>query len=177
MANPLTDLLNFLLGLYANPIIFLTLSFFFAIAVAIILPVPIELALLPPLVEQRWGYLSLIAIALAAGKTVGALMIFFLGLNVEAPIRSWSNRWRFAALFVEKAELFVRKTRYTGLYVLLSIPLMSDTIPLYLYSLFNQEGQALRRDMFLIANFLAALNRTALLVLLYFVGANVFQLL
>ncbi|MGQ0797379.1 MAG: hypothetical protein ACT4OI_05915 [Methanobacteriota archaeon] len=174
MADPLGDLLNVLLGLYNDPLIFLPIAFLFAVAVAIVLPIPIELALLRALIDQRWGYLSAIALALAAGKTVGAWLIFILGVNLEGKIRAWSARWRFAALVVRKAEAFVRKTKYTGLYILLSIPLMSDTIPLYIYSLFNEEGQALRRDMYLIANFLAALNRTALLVVLFFIGLNLF---
>lgn len=172
MADPLTDLLGFLQNAYNTPALFLSLVFLYAIAVAIVLPIPIELVLLPPLLENRWGYLATIAIVLAIGKTAGAWLIFLLGLNLEGKIRGWSQRFRIANLVVAKAEAFVRKTKYTGLYILLSIPLMSDTIPLYIYSLFNEEGQALRRDMYLIANFLAALNRTALLVVLYFVGVN-----
>ena len=169
MADPLQQALDFLLGLYNEPFVFLPIAFLFAIAVAVVLPVPIEFALLGALIDQRWGYLSAIALALAAGKTVGAWLIFILGLNLEGKIRVWSERWRFAALVVRKAEAFVRKTKYTGIYILLSIPLMPDTIPLYIYSLFNEEGQALRRDMFLVANFLAALNRTAILVVIFFV--------
>jgi hypothetical protein len=68
---------------------------------------------------------------------------------------------------VKWCERFVRKTNYIGLYVLLSIPLMSDTIPLYLYSLFNEEGRALNRTAFLVANFLAAWTRAGALVLIY----------
>ncbi len=174
MGDPLQDLLNFLDGTYNTPPAYLFLSFVYAIAVAIVLPIPIEIILLPPLLQQRWAYLSAIAVVLAAGKTVGAWLIFLLGLNVEGTIRAWSNRFRLADLFVRKAEAFVRRTGYTGLYVLLSVPLMSDTIPLYLYSLFNKEGKTLRRDMFLIANFLAALNRTALLIVLFIIGLNLF---
>lgn len=174
MADPLQQALDFLLGLYDNPFVFLPIAFLFAVSVAVVLPIPIELALLGALIDQDWGYLSAIALALAVGKTVGAWLIFILGINLEGKIRLWSERWRFADLVVRWAEAFVRKTKYTGLYILLSIPLMSDTIPLYVYSLFNEEGQALRRDMYLIANFLAALNRTAFLVVLFFVGVNLF---
>jgi len=54
---------------------------------------------------------------------------------------------------------------------------MSDTIPIYLYSLFNEEGKALSLRMYLIANFLAALNRVAILVVLFVVvGVNLFNL-
>ena len=51
---------------------------------------------------------------------------------------------------------------------------MSDTIPIYVYSLFNAEGKALERNMFLIANFLAALNRVAILGVAFAIGANLF---
>lgn len=172
MADIWTDFIEFLLAAYANPYVFLPLVFLYAIAIAVILPIPIELALVAPIVGQQWGYLLSIALALAAGKTAGAWLIFYLGVRVESPIRWWSERWRFAKWFVEKAELFVQKTGYPGLYVLLSIPLMSDTIPIYIYSLFNKEGKTLARNMFLVVNFLAALNRVAILTMFYKIGVD-----
>lgn len=172
MADPLSPLVDILRAAYETPGVYLALVFLYAIAVAVVLPIPIEFALVAPILTNRWDFVIGIAFALAAGKTVGAWLIFLLGLNVEGTIRGWSRRWRFAEWFVEKAEAFVRKTGYAGLYILLSIPLMSDTIPLYIYSLFNAEGRALNRNMFLIANFLAALNRVALLVLLFFLSVD-----
>ena len=172
LAGPIDDLLGFLQSAYDAPAVYLGLVLVYAIAVAIVLPIPIELALLKPLLDGRWGYIAGITLALAAGKTIGAWLVFLLGINVEGPIRAWSARFRLAKWFVEKAEAFVRRTGYAGLYILLSIPLMSDTIPLYVYSLFNEEGKALDQNMFLIANFLAALNRVAILVLLFVVGLN-----
>lgn len=174
MADALTPFIDFLTTLYNNPIAYMVVVFFYAVAVAIILPIPIEVALLLPLAFNQWDYITGITLALAAGKTVGAWLIFVLGLRVEGPIRAWSTRWRFAAWFVQKAEKFVAKTGMAGLYVLLSIPLMSDTIPIYLYSFFNPEGQAFERNMFLISNFLAALNRVAILVVLFLIGISLF---
>ena len=174
MADALTLLIDFLTTLYTNPLAYMVVVFFYAVAVAIILPIPIEVALLLPLAFNQWDYITGITLALATGKTVGAWLIFVLGLRVEGPIRAWSTRWRFAAWFVQKAEKFVAKTGMAGLYVLLSIPLMSDTIPIYLYSFFNPEGQAFERNMFLISNFLAALNRVAILVVLFLIGISLF---
>src|SRR5438876_905920 len=74
------------------------------------------------------------------------------------------------------AAVFRAPAGYAGLYLLLSIPLMSDTIPIYVYSLFNQEGKALERNMFLIANFLAALNRVAILGAIWFVAREFFPI-
>jgi len=177
VADFLTELLQFLQNAYNTPSIFLPLVVLYAIAIAVVLPIPIELTLLLPIINQQWAYLGGIALALAVGKMVGAWLVFLLGVNVEKYIRRWSARWRVADWFVKKADLFVQRTGYLGLYVLLSIPLMSDTIPIYLYSLFNVEGKALQRNMFLVANFLAALNRVAILVVLYFVGLNLFSML
>ena len=172
----MVDLLQVLNDTYNTPWLYMVLAFGYAVLVAIVLPIPIEIALLPPLIDQRWGYLTGTALAIAAGKTFGAFLIFVFGLNVEGSVRRWSGRWRFAAWFVNKAEKFVQKTGYTGLYLLLSIPLMSDTIPIYVYSVFNQEGKALERNMFLIANFLAALNRVAILGAAFYIGVNWFRL-
>ncbi len=175
MADLWTDFINLLLGAYANPAIFLPLVFLYAIAIAVVLPIPIELSLVAPILDEQWGYLVGIALALAAGKTVGAWLIFVLGVKVEDSIRWWSEKWRFAKWFVDKADLFVQKTGYLGLYFLLSIPLMSDTIPIYLYSLFNKEGKTLERNLFLAANFFAALNRVAILAGLFVVGVDLIR--
>ena len=168
------DLLGVLTEAYNTPWLYMLIAFVYAILVAVILPIPIEIALLPPLLEDRWGYLAGTALAIAAGKTIGAWLIFWFGLNLEGSVRKWSDRWRLARWFVAKAEVFVGKTGYTGIYLLLSVPLMSDTIPIYIYSLFNADGKALERNMFLIANFLAALNRVAILGVAFAIGANLF---
>ena len=162
---------------YENPAVYLSITFGFSVLVAIILPVPIELVLLLPIVAQQWGYLGIIVFFMAAGKTVGAWAIFYLGLRVEGGIRRWADRYRWIDRFVSWAEKFVRRTNYLGLYVLLSIPLMSDTIPLYLYSLFNREGKTLGRRAFLVSNFLAAWTRAGFLVLIYVVIGQAAQFL
>ena len=175
MADIWTDFINFLLNGYGNPYVFLPLVFGYAVLIALILPIPIELSLVAPILNQQWGYLVAIALALAAGKTFGAWLIFVLGVRVENTIRWWSEKWRFAKWFVDKADLFVQKTGYLGLYFLLSIPLMSDTIPIYLYSLFNKEGKSLERNLFLGANFFAAINRVAILAGLFLIGVDLLR--
>jgi membrane protein YqaA with SNARE-associated domain len=164
--TPFIDLLN---TVYSIPLLYGVLVFFYAILVAIVLPIPIEFALFPPILAQSWLYLAGVAIALASGKTVGAALVFRLGIRIEDKIQKWSDRWRLARWFVAKAQRFVAKTQIPGLYLILSVPLLPDTITIYLYSLFNPEGRVLERNMFLIANFLAALNRTAFVVIAYLV--------
>ncbi len=167
------DVVSILTATYNTPAAYLPLTFAFSILVAIVLPIPIEIVLLPAILGQQWGYLGVIVLAMASGKTVGAWLIFFLGLRVEDNIRRWSDRYKIAGRLVRWCDRFVRKTNYVGLYVLLSIPLMSDTIPIYLYSLFNEEGRAIDRRAFLVSNFLAAWTRAGFLVLVY-LGFRVF---
>ncbi len=166
----MVDLVQILLDSYNTPWIYMLLAFGYAILAAIVLPIPIEIALIKPLSDQNFGFLLGTGLAIAAGKTLGAWLIFILGLNIEGSIKKWSARWRVAAWVVAKAEKLVKKTGYSGLYLLLSIPGMSDTIPIYVYSVFNAEGKALERNMFLLANFLAALNRVAILGAIWFVA-------
>ncbi len=114
---------------------------------------------------------------LAFGYAILAAIVLPIPIEIaliEGSIKKWSARWRVAAWIVAKAEKLVQKTGYAGLYLLLSIPLMSDTIPIYVYSVFNAEGKALERNMFLLANFLAALNRVALLGAIWFVAKAFF---
>jgi len=161
------DFVSLINATYNSPPAYLTITFVFSILVAVVLPIPIELVLIGPILGQQWEYLGAVVFTMAAGKTVGAWLIFFLGVRVEDNIRRWSERYKTADRVVKWCERFVRRTNYVGLYVLLSIPLMSDTIPLYLYSLFNEEGHAVDRRAFLVSNFLAAWTRAGFLVLIY----------
>jgi hypothetical protein len=99
------------------------------------------------------------ALILGLGKATGAFLIFYLGIKVEGPIRRWSRKWEWFKKFVDLMDRFVCKTRYIGLYILLSIPLMTDTVPIYLFSIFNKEGQALKPKWFTLTNFLAGVTR------------------
>src|SRR5438046_6078357 len=59
-------------------------------------------------------------------------------------------------------EWFVRKTGWVGLTVLLAIPFMSDTAVNYFYSLLNEEGHAVGRWHFVLANLIGGIARTYL---------------
>ena len=167
----MVDFVTFLQESFSNPVVYLLATFGYSILVAIALPIPVELALLPPLLDRRFGLFAEAALAVAAGKTVGAWLIFRLGLRVENTIRFWSDRSPWARRIVAALGTFVEKTGYIGLYVLLSIPFMSDTVPVYLYSLFNKEGKWLSERTYLLSNFLAAINRSAIWVLIFLVSA------
>ncbi len=167
---PMVDPIGLLTFAYDDPLLYFVLTFVFGLAVAVILPIPLELALLPPLLGHRWGYLPGIALATAAGKTMGAWMVFLLGMDLEHCIRAWSRRLPLADWFVRKTDAFIRRTGCVGLYAILSVPLMAYKIPLYLYAIFNEGGKALERRMFVVSNFLAAINRVAIFALLFLIG-------
>ncbi len=120
------------------------------------LPFPVELALFirPPDLP-----IYFVATVLGLGKMVGAGAIFLIGLRVEDNIRYYAARYRWAGRAVGYITRFVRTTRWMGLLILLSIPFFPDTVPVYLYSLFNKQGQLIQFHVFLIVNFVAGIVR------------------
>jgi hypothetical protein len=70
-------------------------------------------------------------------------------------------RHRFFRGFLNLMRRFVARTRYVGLYIILSIPLMVDTVPVYLFALFNQKG-VMKLRYFAATNFFAGITRAAL---------------
>jgi hypothetical protein len=63
------------------------------------------------------------------------------------------------------------------MYVIMSIPGMVDTIPLYLFSILNEEGTLMRLRDFALANFLAGINRAFLIfAILELLGIRLFSL-
>lgn len=161
------DLMRILQDFITNPVVYLSLLFIYSFLVAIILPIPIELALLWPLANGDMVFYGVVTIVMALGKTIGAWGVFFIGLKLEEPIRDWSKRFKIVETIVDWLTIFVRKTKYIGIFILLSIPLMTDTIPLYLYSLFNEEGKVLNMKLFGLVNFSAAIVRSIILLLLW----------
>lgn len=145
---------TFLESVANSPIEYSFVLFVYAVLTAVILPFPVEIGLL---FAPSLGIIEK-SVIVALGKAIGALLIFFLGLKVEKTIRLWSEHVRFAAWFVKQMERFVAKTQYLGLYVLLSTPIMPDTISIYLFSLFNRD-EVMKPGYFIMVNFLAAINR------------------
>ncbi|MCK5292217.1 MAG: hypothetical protein KAR39_09420 [Thermoplasmata archaeon] len=161
------DLIALLSDATANPFLFFPLLFTYSVLVAIILPFPIELALI--FVENP-TYMVVTAIVIGLGKMVGAWAIFFLGLKVEDNIRRWSAKYKIVDKIVKFSIWFVDKTGYVGLFILLSIPFMTDTVPIYIYALFNEEGKLMKRNYFLLTNFAAGIVRGLIFILLWNAG-------
>jgi membrane protein YqaA with SNARE-associated domain len=164
---------SFLLDAIRNPAVFLPLLFAFSVATALILPLPIEIALLPFITDPpMYGVAVLV---MGSGKAAGSWLVFILGLEVENTIRNWSRRFRFVRVFVGLCTRFVARTQYLGLFALLATPFMSDTVPLYAYSVFNHQGSLLEMRYFVFTNFLAGVDRGIILfVILLALGINLF---
>ena len=161
----MADVAELLAAAFTNPIVYFLVIFGFAILVAIILPIPIEIAFILPLQQCSLGLFTATLLAVSLGKGVGSWLVFFLGIKVEGAMKRWAARSKWFARLMAGLEKFVRLTGALGLYALLSIPFMSDTAVLYFYALFNEEGKAIDQRIFILSNFLAGVNRVALVYL------------
>jgi len=166
------DFMSVLTGVADDPVLYSVVFFGYAVLAAIILPIPVEFGLiLSP--HTPWYVL---AIVLGAGKAVGSVLVFKIGMEIEGPVRRWSKRMKWFGKFIELCERFVARYGYYALYVLLSIPFMSDTAILYIFSITNKDGEAMQMKWFVVVNFLAGVTRAIFLVtLLYIFNINLFN--
>lgn len=163
MADLIGGFVDFLRENQADPATYLLILFIYVAFAAVALPIPIEAVLLfnpdlSPFVK---------AVVLGAGKAVGGAAVFYIGAGVEHVILRM-RRWRWFDWLVEKSERFVQRFGYYAMFVILAIPGMIDTIPLYLFSIFNREGQLMTLRGFLLVNFLAGVARA--LIFLFIVA-------
>lgn len=144
----------YLLSLYA-----------YAIAAAVVLPIPVEFLLLPyPEIDSLAK-----ALVLGLGKGTGAIAVFYIGRGVNRWLERWMERHPYWRRILKAMEWFVRETGWIGLMILLAIPLMSDTAVNYFYSLLNEQGKAVSRWQFVVANVVGGVARA--LVFLWIVRA------
>ncbi len=134
---------------------YLVTLFLYAIGAAVALPLPVELLLFPhseinPLVK---------ALVLGLGKGTGAVAVFYVGKGVNRWLEGWMGRHPLWRKILKGMEWFVRKTGWIGLMVLLAIPFMSDTAVNYFYALLNEQGQAVSRWQFILANVAGGVTR------------------
>ncbi len=162
MANILDQLMDYLMANQADPATYLFILFLFCIAAAIILPIPIEIALI-------WNpglFFPVKALVMGLGKGTGAVAVFLIGAKVEHVVKRFS-RWGWFNWLLVKSEAFVRRFGIFAMYIIMSIPGMIDTIPLYLFSIFNQEGTLMSLRDFALANLLAGINRAFLIFAIF----------
>ncbi len=154
--------ISFLDGLSHDPVLYSIVFFFYAVAATVFLPIPVEAGLF----FSPDTSIIIKGLVLGAGKAVGSIIVFTLGDKVNNGLMSVMSRSAFTRKFMELMQRFVAKTRYYGLYAILSVPLMVDTVPLYLFSLFNQRG-LMRLRYFVLTNFLAGVTRATLVYLIF----------
>ncbi len=164
-------MMSFLVQTSSDPILYSFVLFIYAILAAVILPIPVEVGLLlSPNTPFLW-----LAFVLGLGKMVGSILVFYFGLGVGDKIKIWSGRWNWFRWLVTKSEWIVDKLHYVGLYLILSLPLMSDTIPLYIFSMLNENG-IFKVKWFALVNLCAGFTRaTVLFALLSLFGINLFH--
>jgi hypothetical protein len=189
MVGILDQLLDFLNANQTDPLTYLLLFFLFSVAAAVFLPIPIEIGLI-------WNpgmFFPLKAIDLGLGKSVGAAAVFYIPTGVRRlvhhirsgqpdfpePEPSASTplaiRWGWLRWLAEKSEKFTRRYGVIALYTIMSIPGMIDTVPLYVFSIINKDRSLIRLREFVLANFLAGINRAFIIyALLEVLGVNLF---
>jgi len=164
------DILTFINDLnHADPVTYLSSLFLFSFLAAVFLPVPVEVAVA---LAPAGIPVPVVAIVSGLGKGLGAMTVFFIGTTIEKTILTYT-KWGWFRWILNKSEVFVRRYGYPAIYIIMSIPLMPDTVPLYLFSLLNKEGKLLNVWWFTLVNIAAGFTRaTVVLALLrsYFGG-------
>ena len=151
-------LTSFLEQVQGDPLVYSVLFFIYIIAATLFLPIPVELMLfLSPATPFLFK-----AILLGVGKAVGSMIVFYIGMNVEGPINTLTRKWGFFRMVVNFSKWLVDKLGYLGLYIILSIPIMVDTVPVYLFSIFRKDRCDRDLRLFALTNLAAGITRAAI---------------
>jgi len=161
------DLIGILLNAVGNPYLYSIIFFFYVLSTMIFLPIPVEIGLLNPYIHP-----ALLITILAIGSGCGSLIVYYIGTGVRKTAKKWTLKSKKIKQFITSSENFVKKYGAVGLYVFMSIPLMIDTLPLYLFSILNAEEngkRALSKKKFVLINILAGATRGTIVIVVYYV--------
>lgn len=164
------DLIAILIGAFENPLSYSIIFFIYAVLAAVILPIPVEIGLFNPYVHPIWKILIL-----ALGKGVGAYLVFQVGATARTKLKNFSVGGKVTRKILDYCEGFVKNYGYYGLLIILSIPLMIDSISLYLFSLLNpkEKDNAMVKSWFVVINIIAGAIRGAItLAIFYMIGVK-----
>ncbi|MFH0816034.1 MAG: hypothetical protein V1934_04380 [Methanobacteriota archaeon] len=157
----------------SNPWTYVLLFYVYCILAAVILPIPVELGLIGLAAGhfQLFGLpvfqsFMILAVVMGLGKATGGQIVFTIGVKLEDDVRRWL-KWKWFQSLMDKSSWLVQKLGYLGLYIILSIPLMADTIPLYLFSFLNRDGKIFENKWFFATNILAGMCRAILVGILF----------
>jgi membrane protein DedA with SNARE-associated domain len=163
MTDIWSQLIDFLSANEADPATYLLIFFIFCVAAAIVLPIPVEIAL----VVNPSIFFPIKALVMGLGKAVGATGVFFIGRKIDETVGVYARKWRWYRWLLVKSENLVRRYGYPAMFVIMSIPGMVDTIPLYVFSVLNKEGELMTLKGFVLVNFLAGITRAILIFTLF----------
>jgi membrane protein YqaA with SNARE-associated domain len=160
------DLIDILLGVMGDPIIYSLIFFIYVILAAIILPIPVEIGLFNSFIHPVF-----LVLILAIGKGIGASLVFEIGTRIRGGLKKRSYKSSFMKKIVNWCERLVRKYGYYGLFIIMSIPLMIDSATLYLFTLLNpkEERGSMTRKWFVIINIAAGAVRGIIILLLAYI--------
>lgn len=164
------DMVDWLFTLVQNPMAYLTFVFIFAFLAAVILPIPVELALAGYIVYLTnpgtsflglgiFGAFLLISIIMGFGKAMGSWIVFVIGVKVEDLVATYLQ-WKWFNKMMLATHRFCVRFGYLAMYLVMCIPLMTDTVPLYIFSILNKEGDVFELKWFVMSNFWAGIART-----------------
>lgn len=161
------DITDLFLNTIQNPLIYGTVFLIYVILTVVILPVPVEIGLFNPYISPL-----ILVMILAIGKGVGALIVFELGTLFRRKLKRYHISSRITKKIILMLEDFVKKYGYIGLFIIMSIPLMFDSLTLYFFSLLNpdtDDKKALTREKFVFVNILAGGTRGVIILLVAFI--------
>lgn len=159
MTDIWSQLTDYLAANQADPITYLLIFYIFCVAAAVLLPIPVEIAL----VVNPSIHIGVKAAVMGLGKGTGALAVFFIGRKIDETVGQYAKRWGWYNWLLVKSEKLVRRYGYIAMYAIMSIPGMVDTIPLYIFSILNKEGELMTLWRFVAVNILAGVTRAFLI--------------
>ncbi|MBI0584458.1 MAG: hypothetical protein ISF22_09575 [Methanomassiliicoccus sp.] len=157
----LDGLMHFLQSSANDPLAFSLIFLFYTILATVFLPIPVEVGLF----FSPATPVAVKILVMGLGKMIGSMLVFYIGLKLGDKVRTWT-KWRWFNALVRGCEWMVFKFHYVGLYLVLSVPLMIDTVPLYIFSVFNEEG-VMQGRWFAITSFLAGVTRGLIVFLVF----------
>lgn len=164
------ELIEWLFTLVQNPVAYLTFVLIFSFLAAVVLPIPVELALAGYIVYLTnpgtsflglgiFGAFILISIVMGLGKALGSWIVFVIGVKVESLVEGYM-KWKWFQKMMAATQRFCVRFGYLAMYFVMAIPLMTDTVPLYIFSILNKEGDVFELKWFVVSNFWAGMART-----------------
>jgi membrane protein YqaA with SNARE-associated domain len=163
MTDFLSQLMDYLTANQADPVTYLLIFYLFCVAASIILPIPVEVAL----VVNPGIHIAVKAAVMGLGKGTGALAVYFIGRKIDETVGQYARKWRWYSWLLVKSEKLVRRYGYVAMYAIMSLPGMVDTIPLYIFSILNKEGELMTLRGFVLVNVLAGVTRAFLIYALF----------